>query len=122
MKDNRSLLRAIAVWAAAWACRSKGTGLCLPVLLLLLSEWPVQTIPVKERFNAGEEVQYELYFKWGILMPRAGQATFCIEDPRYEDNPAYHYNLLFRTSGMFEKIFSMRYDRLLFHTRDAVAP
>ena len=76
MKDNRSLLRAIAVWAAAWACRSKGTGLCLPVLLLLLSGVAgAQTIPVKERFNAGEEVQYELYFKWGILMPRAGQAT-----------------------------------------------
>ena len=61
-----------------------------------------QTIPVKERFNAGEEVQYELYFKWGILMPRAGQATLSIKDTRYEDNPAYHYNLLFRTSGMFE--------------------
>ena len=93
----------------AWACRSKGTGLCLLVLLLLLSGVTgAQTIPVKERFNAGEVVQYELYFKWGILMPRAGQATLSIKDTRYEDNPAYHYNLLFRTSGMFEKIFSMR--------------
>lgn len=67
-----------------------------------------QTIPAKERFAAGEEVQYELYFKWGILMPRAGHATLTVNDTRYEGEPAYHYRLLFRTSGMFEKIFTMR--------------
>ena len=25
-----------------------------------------QEIPVRHRFNSGEEVQYELYFKWGL--------------------------------------------------------
>ncbi|WFE86318.1 DUF3108 domain-containing protein [Parabacteroides chongii] len=107
MKDNRSLLRATAV--EIWECRSKGIGFFLLVWLLLLpGVTGAQTIPVKERFSAGEVVQYELYFKWGILMPRAGQATLSVKDARYEGDPAYHYRLLFRTSGMFEKVYAMR--------------
>ena len=107
MKDNRSLLRAVAV--VVWECRSKAIGFFLLGWLLLLPEVTgAQTIPVKERFSAGEEVQYELYFKWGILMPRAGQATLSVKNARYKGETAYHYRLLFRTSGMFEKVYSMR--------------
>lgn len=107
MKDNNDLLHAIA--AVIWECRSKRTMWALFVGLLLFSGISrAQTILARERFNTGEEVHYELYFKWGILMPRAGQATLSIQDTRYEGEPAYHYRLLFRTSGMFEKVFSMR--------------
>lgn len=108
MKDN-NLLQAVAA-VAAWACRSKRTciGLWAVWLLLCGIAADAQTLPVKERFSAGEEVHYELYFKWGILMPRAGQATLSIQDTHYDGNPAYHYRLLFRTSGMFEKIYAMR--------------
>lgn len=95
--------------AVTWVCRSKLTGLWLVVLWLLLSGWAeAQTIPAKERFATGEEVRYELFFKWGVLMPRAGQATLSMRNARYEEQPAYHYRLLFHTSGMFEKIFTMR--------------
>nr|WP_129730594.1 DUF3108 domain-containing protein [Parabacteroides goldsteinii] len=107
MKDNRNPLRAAI--AAVAVCRSRLTGLLVVSLLLLLSGIvDAQVIPVKERFKAGEEVQYELYFKWGLLMPRAGQATLSVHDAHYEGKKAYHYNLLFRTSGMFEKVFPMR--------------
>ena len=90
MKDNRSLLRAVAV--VVWECRSKAIGFFLIGWLLLLPEVTgAQTIPVKERFSAGEEVQYELYFKWGILMPR-------VPDFRH----------------VREGLLHARYDRLLF--------
>lgn len=106
MRDNSDLLRTVA---ELWGCRSKIAGFCLLMMLWLLPEaTQAQSMPVKERFNTGEEVQYELYFKWGILMPRAGQAALSIKNALYEGKPAYHYRLLFRTSGMFEKIFSMR--------------
>ena len=106
MKHNKNLLRATLAVAV---CRSKLIGLWVGVLLLLLPRAvDAQAIPVKERFNTGEEVQYELYFKWGLLMPRAGQATLSVREARYEGKKAYHYNLLFRTSGVFEKVFSMR--------------
>lgn len=78
-------------------------------MLLLISGWgQAQTIPVKERFSSGEEVQYELFFKWGLLMPRAGHASLSIHDATYEHKPAYHYRLLFYTSGLFEKVYKMR--------------
>lgn len=59
-------------------------------------------------FSPGEEVQYELYFKWGILMPKAGHATLSIDKALYKTEPAYHYQLLFYTSGLFEKVYKMR--------------
>lgn len=67
-----------------------------------------QEIPVLQRFSPGEQVQYELYFKWGMLMPRAGLATLSIHDTEYEGEAAYHYRLLFRTSGIIEKVYKMR--------------
>ena len=107
MNRSRNLLRAAI--AAVAACRSKAVALLVVTLLLLLPGIvDAQVIPVKERFKAGEEVQYELYFKWGLLMPRAGQAILSVHDAHYEGKKAYHYNLLFRTSGMFEKVFPMR--------------
>lgn len=90
-------------------CRSKVSHLWLITLLLLLTGLAeAQTIPVKKRFSSGEEVQYELYFKWGILMPRAGHATLSIDKALYESKPSYHYRLLFYTSGLFEKVYKMR--------------
>lgn len=107
MNHSKNHLRAAI--AAVAACRFKAVGLGLFVWLLFLPGMAgAQTIVAKERFSAGEEVQYELYFKWGILMPRAGQAILSIDNARYKGDPAYHYRLLFRTSGMFEKIFTMR--------------
>lgn len=106
MKDNNLLPGAQEV---VLACRSKLGRWSLALFLLLCANLvEAQTIPVKSRFNSGEEVQYELFFKWGILMPRAGHAALSINDTRYEGKSAYHYSLLFYTSGIFEKVYKMR--------------
>lgn len=95
--------------AATWECRSDAVRLCLAFLLLLSAVYAkAQEIPVRNRFNPGEEVQYELYFKWGLLMSRAGHATLSIRDAEYESKPSCHYRLLFRTTGIFEKVYKMR--------------
>lgn len=95
---------------ATWACRfNAGRLLWLPAILLALAGLlNAQSIPVKERINPGEEVEYELYFKWGLLMPRAGHATLSVNNTQYEGKPACHYRLLFYTSGLFEKVYKMR--------------
>ena len=41
-------------------------------------------------------------------MPRAGHATLSIRDAEYEGEPSYHYRLIFRTSGIIEKVYKMR--------------
>ena len=73
MKVNNHRQGIIA--AATWECRSDIVRLWLIFLLLLSAVCAkAQEIPVRHRFSPGEEVQYELYFKWGLLMPRAGVA------------------------------------------------
>ena len=87
MKVN-NLHQGIAV-AAISECRSDIVRLWLAFLLLLPAVCAkAQEIPVRHRFNPGEEVQYELYFKWGLLMPRAGQAVLSICDAEYEGEPS----------------------------------
>lgn len=96
MKVNNHRQGIIA--AATWECRSDIGRLWLIFLLLLSAVCAkAQEIPVRHRFSPGEEVQYELYFKWGLLMPRAGHATLSIRDAEYEGEPSYHYRLIFRT-------------------------
>ena len=107
MKVNNHRQGIIA--AATWECRSDIVRLWLIFLLLLSAVCAkAQEIPVRHRFSPGEEVQYELYFKWGLLMPRAGHATLSIRDAEYEGEPSYHYRLIFRTSGIIEKVYKMR--------------
>lgn len=97
-----------AEWVEQVVCGSK-VGLCVICWLCLFPGLlSAQTISAKERFSTGEEIHYELYFKWGLLMPRAGNATLSINQSTFEGEPSYHYRLLFRTTGVFEKIFTMR--------------
>ena len=69
MKVNNHRQGIIA--AATWECRSDIVRLWLIFLLLLSAVCAkAQEIPVRHRFSPGEEVQYELYFKWGLLIEK----------------------------------------------------
>lgn len=67
-------------------------------------------------FLSGERLQLDVYFKWGLLMPKAGSVTLSIDNVNYNGNglkngnseAAYRYRLLFRTTSMFDHIFRMR--------------
>ena len=59
-------------------------------------------------FQANEEVDYELYYKWGLVFSKAGQATFKVAESHFEGEPAWHYSLLFRSAGIVEKLYRMR--------------
>jgi hypothetical protein len=106
MKERKVLQEEVVV---TWDCLFKIFRL-LFIFFLLLSAVTIkaQEIPVRQRFNPGEEVQYELFFKLGFLMPRAGVATLSIQEDSFENQPAYHYRLLFHTSGIVERIYKMR--------------
>lgn len=61
-----------------------------------------------ERFASDGVLSYQLYFKWGLIMPKAGQAELVVKDSVYEGQPAWLYNLTFRTIGLIEKVYRMR--------------
>lgn len=75
---------------------------------------------INEPFVTGEKVNYALYFKWGILMPKAGQASIDYRKTNEDNAPGYSYRLLFRTTGMFESIYKMRDTLASFHDKDRV--
>lgn len=76
-------------------------GLCCAAALT------AQELPVA-RFAADDTLHFQLYFKWGLLMPKAGKATLAVLPSTYREQPAWNYNLTFRTTGLFEKVFRMR--------------
>jgi hypothetical protein len=96
---------------AAWeACVSKMRWLLLIVPALMWSGVSQGQPPCtwNKVFYHGEQTTYDLYFKWGILMPKAGLAHFSVKSAYYDSQYAWEYKLQFNTTGMFDKIFKMR--------------
>lgn len=54
--------------------------------------------------QVGEQLTYTAYYKWGAVMPRAGDATLTLG----KQNGGYRSRLLFKTAPFFDAIFSMR--------------
>lgn len=59
-------------------------------------------------FWEGEKIEYDLYYKWGILMPKGGTATMTIRSSEYKGEPAWKSELLLNSSGMLDKMFRVR--------------
>lgn len=78
--------------------------LCLTVWTLCCGGANAQSLPLHDN----ERVDYELYFKWGLIMSRAGMATLSVQDEPFREQPGWHYSLLFRTTGVIEKVYRMR--------------
>lgn len=103
MREHNLRPAGTTAWAA-YASRSYVWILLLCLTSLTAVRGQAQTLPLSH----GERVDYDLYFKWGMLMSKAGLATLSVKESSFEGDPSWHYNLLFRTSGMVEKVFRMR--------------
>lgn len=68
--------------------------------ILLQAQQPI----VNDFVQSGERLDYTVYYKWGALMPRAGDASLSFE----KADKGYRSRLLFRTAPFFDAIFSMR--------------
>ena len=59
-------------------------------------------------FINGEVIKYNAYYKWGILMPKAGEASLTFSEKKLNGDITNRYKLLFHSSGMVESVYSMR--------------
>ena len=100
MKAKHLLL---PIKTALAVCAFKGL-LLLGMVLLQGSVTHAQTLS----FQANEEVDYELYYKWGLVFSKAGNATFKVTESYFEGQLAWQYSLLFRSAGIVEKLYRMR--------------
>lgn len=56
----------------------------------------------------GEAVTYDIYFKWGPLMPRAGDAVFMYNRDHNVTGASSRYRMHFKTAKFFDGFFKMR--------------
>jgi hypothetical protein len=56
----------------------------------------------------GERVTYDVYFKWGLIMPRAGDAVFSYDREKSVDKVSSRYRMQFKTVKFFDNFFKMR--------------
>ena len=96
----------MAAWAEAWGFRR--FGLVCVCIFLTLTAIRAQYLPQQMTLNQGEELKYDIYFKWGILMPRAGEARFSFNASTLQGQPASLYRMIFHTANIFEAIYKMR--------------
>lgn len=104
-EDHREAPAAITNFRAAFK-----RSLSIVVFFLLCGASVVygQCELANSTFSPGEKIYFDVYFKWGILMPKAGTAVMSIDEVAFQKKEAIRQQLTFRTTGLIEKAFSMR--------------
>ncbi|MDR3141816.1 MAG: DUF3108 domain-containing protein [Tannerellaceae bacterium] len=59
-------------------------------------------------FTDGEKITYDVYFKWGLMTPKAGTASLAVKETKYQGVPAWNTCVLINSSGMVNTFFSIR--------------
>ena len=79
------------------------------VLLLSIFSYSIkgQTKIVNKAFNAGENLTYDLYFKYGIINVKAGKATLNTESTTYDYKDAYKLTLNATTGGLIRNMYNI---------------
>ena len=82
--------------------------LILAILFLPTPSANAQCGCTNTAFNAGEVLQYDLYFNWKFIWVGAGTATMSTYSHFWEGKPALKSTLLTKTSAKLDKFFMMR--------------
>lgn len=59
-------------------------------------------------FKPGEEVEYTVYYNWGLLWVNAGLVTFNVHESLYRNRPVYHLDGYGRTHRRYDWMFKVR--------------
>lgn len=72
-------------------------------------------------FQSGEVLSYDLYFKYGILHTKAGNASLTVANTKYRSKDAYRLRLTARSSGIAKSLYSLN-DTLISYTTKGLVP
>lgn len=78
------------------------------VFYLLLVVFPNYAQTVSLPFLQGEEFHYDIYYKYGLVMLKAGRSRYHIDITTYNNQSAYKSSLDFKTVSFFDKVFKIR--------------
>lgn len=77
---------------------------CFALLFTIQNSVAQEEIP----FQNGEELKYDVHFKYGLIAMKNGSATYRLTTTAYNQKPALKSSLSFRTSSFFDKVFKIR--------------
>ena len=72
-------------------------------------------------FQVGEELKFDIHYKYGLLMLKAGTANKKIIGSNIDNINSYYTSLDFKTTSFFDKIYKMR-DTLSSHISENIQP
>ena len=58
-------------------------------------------------FKPGENLTYDLYFKYGLITSKAGYASLFTQSTRYENDSAYKMSLVSHSTGLARRAFKL---------------
>ncbi|MDR0835587.1 MAG: DUF3108 domain-containing protein [Tannerella sp.] len=78
------------------------------LITICISDISAQDKRFSSSLKSGEKVNFDLYFKWGVVMARAGDATISYSNNNTVPDATSRYRLTFKTAKFFDGIFKMR--------------
>lgn len=65
-------------------------------------------MPSRDYLESDQVLNYDVFFKLGPINPKAGVVSLVINKNENSGKPSVNYKLLFKTTGIFDKIYKMR--------------
>jgi len=81
---------------------------CIGLLMQIPTLMQAQYLPRCMSLNEGEEVRYDVFFKWGFLMSRAGESKVSFRPSTFRGQKASTYQMTFQSSKFFDSVYKMR--------------
>lgn len=75
--------------------------------LLVLQSAKAQCEMVNNTFKSGEKINYDLYFKYGLINARAGKGSLSITEANYKGEQAYKTYMLLNTTGLAGSLYTV---------------
>lgn len=72
-------------------------------------------------FQAGEHLEFDLYFRYGLIFTKAGKSTLSVANAKYKNKDVYKLMLTANSSGAAKAIFSIS-DTLTSYTTKEIVP
>jgi hypothetical protein len=93
----------------------------VPFIVLFSIQLKAQCEVENNSFRGGEYLEYDLYFKYGLIFTKAGISTMSVTDAQYKNKRAYKMMLTANALGAAKAIFYIS-DTLTSYTTKALVP
>jgi len=92
------------------------------LLVILLTYSSILQAQEESPFQSGEQLDYTVRYKYGIVMIKAGTAQYTVKETTFRGNSAVKTSLSFRTTGIVDAAFKVRDTLIAYSTPAELAP